>query len=399
MESIQMPAGGQTTNESLITVWHKQIGDKIVRGDLLFDMETDKATLSVESYCEGWLRAIVHVAGEKVSAGEAVAYIGAMDEALPGETATEALKATNEDDEYQSIMRGTIAQKTIHKAEPAQPANPERITPLASPLARKTARDHGLSLRDIAPSQGGIIKQQDVLAHLSGAVKAAPEEDGTLIPVSAMRGTIARRMLESVSTAPQYTVTVEIDMTECVKLRAQLMDTAKIAYHDILAKCVARAVASFPMINASFEGAHIRMHKNIHFGFAVGVENGLVVPVIRDVQTKTLSEIAAENRENIRLARAGALPIARMTGGTLTISNLGMYGVAQFTAILNQPESCILAMGEVAEKAVSIGGVIVSRQQMTLTASFDHRVIDGAVGAAFLKEVKALMENPYLLLI
>ena len=229
-------------------------------------------------------------------------------------------------------------------------------------------------------------------------------EESYFIETSPMRKTIAKRMTESVTKVPHFMVSIEIDMTQCIILKKKLNDyleegKVRISFNDILMKCVSKAIEKYPFINAMYGEEKIKIHKNVHFGLAVSVEGGLVVPVVRQTNKKTIIEIARENMNNIHKARNNQLPPADLTGGTITLSNLGMFGIDCFTAIINQPESCILAVGQIAEKPVSRDGQITSRPMMTITASFDHRVIDGAVGAAFLKEVKLLLENPELLLI
>lgn len=413
MNKIIMPPGGQTTDESLIVKWHKKVGDKIERGDVLFEIETDKATLEVESYCEGYLRAALYGEDEKVSTGEVVAYIGGLDEPLPEQQPTESeaksesessspAAVDEEEDEYQPIMPGQQSAKAAPAAQaPAAASAPAARTAsgrvAASPLAKKLARDNGLDLANI--SVDGVIKKQDVLDYLAGGAAAA---DVTYLPTSTMRKVIARRMDESVKTAPHYTVSMAIDMTACIALRKKLNEylagTVKISFNDILAKCVAKAIEKYPLINATYGEEQITVYRNVDVGLAVGIDNGLVVPVVRKVNEKTLSQIAAENSANVQKAKDGKLAGSDM-GGTITISNLGMFGVDHFTAIINQPESCILAVGAIEEKAVSINHEIVSRDMMNITASFDHRLIDGAVGAQFLKEVKTLLEQPELLLV
>lgn len=403
MNKIMMPPGGQTTDESLIIKWHKKVGDKIQRGDVLVDIETDKAILEIESYCEGYLRAAMFEEGEKASNGDVIAYVGAQDEQLQLEESVASQKQTAEEaeDEYQPIM----------KTETKQPVEALKITPvlesqsgkmLSSPLAKRLARDNNLKISDIPVPESGVIKKKNVLEYLRKSnVKEA--EDFYFIPTSTMRKVIARRMCESVYTAPHYTVSMDIDMTACIKIRKTLNyyagESVKISFNDIIAKCVAKAIKKYPLINSAYAEDQIKIFNNVNVGLAVGINGGLVVPVVKNVNSKSLSEIAVENNENVRKAKEGRLTSQEMSGGTITISNLGMYGVDNFTAVINQPESCILAVGGIKEKAVSINGEIVSKDMMNITASFDHRVIDGAVGAEFLKEVKIILEKPELLLI
>lgn len=411
MNKIIMPSGGQTTDESEIVKWHKKVGDPVKRGDVLFEIETDKATLEVESYCEGYLRAAYYQEGDKVAAGEIVAYVGGEQEALPQEegakaeqpqeTAPQAVE--EEEEEYQPIMgkrpqaaaSASSQQKTA--PEPAQAQG----KPLASPRAKQAARERGVDLQKVVPGPLGVIKYQNVLDYLEQ--KSADESDYEDVPLSSMRRTIARRMRESMDLAPHYTVSMDVDMGACIALRKKINDylggEVKVSFNDLLAKCVAKAVEAYPLINSSYLDDCIRMHRHVHVGLAVGVENGLLVPVVRSVDQLSLAQIARQNTENIQKAKAGKLAPSDMSGGTITISNLGMFDVDHFTAVINQPESCILAVGRIAERAVSVNHTIVSREMMNITASFDHRGIDGAVGAQFLRQVKRLLEQPELLLV
>lgn len=388
MYNIMMPPGGQTTDESLIAKWRKQVGDKIKRGDILFEIETDKATLEVESYCEGYLRAVRYLEGEKASTGEIVAFVGEKEEPVPGDP----LKGIQ--DEYRPILS---SKKNVPMTDSNQSTS-EKV--MASPRAKKAAKDNQLELSDIK-SRTGIIKSEDILSHVNQALPDALEYEK--IPMSNMRKIISRRMCESVNLAPHYTITMDIDMSACIRLRTQINEyldgIIKITFNDLIIKCTAKAMEKNPMINVSLEGDEIKVYRNVNVGLAVGMEHGLVVPVVKCVNKKSLSEIAEENRINIDKAQSGTLSSDAMSGGTITVSNLGMFGVDDFTAVINQPESCILAVGAIAEKAVSVNSEIRSRNIMTITASFDHRVIDGMVGAQFLKTVKMFLENPGLLLV
>lgn len=404
MYSILMPPGGQTTDESQIVEWHRREGDKVERGDILFEIETDKATLEVQSYCSGYLRKILCREWEKAAAGAVVAYIGEREECLPGEEKTLTADVDTEErieEEYQPIIKGESAKKCEEQQTESGTAEVyEKTKILASPRARYTAKENGLKISEI-PSKTDIVKEADVLNYLN-CPKSVQSEYET-IPLSNMRKVIARRMCESMYTAPHYTVSMDIDMEECIRLRRQLNqymeEDVKITFNDLIVKCAAKAIEKYPMINSVYGEHELKVYKNVNAGLAVGVENGLVVPVVRSVNLKPLGQIARENRENVIKAQTGRLTTEEMTGGTITISNLGMYGAKSFTAVINQPESCILAVGSINEIPVCINREIVIRNRMTVTASFDHRVIDGVLGASFLKEVKLLLENPALLLL
>lgn len=421
MFAIKMPKSGQTTDESLIARWNKKIGDPVKRGDSLISIETDKATLEVESYCDGYLRASLFKEGQFVSAGEIVAYVGQIDEPLPDEVNVKVQPA-GDDDEYKPIMLlsgeddklsintvTTLSEQLFKEGVSGTQEHDNKV--LASPKAKRAAKELGVPLTSICTQNNDIIKYENVMSKYTndirvnrGNLKSETQNEAYYItPLTAMRTAIARKMCESAQTIPQYTVTVDINMENTIRLRNilnnELGNSCKIAYHDLLAICVARAIADHPNISATFTEDGIKIYNGVHIGLAVSLEQGLVVPVVRDVQSKSLSEIASENSCNIAKAKEGKLTGEDMTGGTITISNLGMYGVECFTALINPPESCILAMGSISEKPVKVSGEMVFRNYMTLTAAFDHRLIDGAVGASFLHRVKKLMESPEVLLL
>lgn len=399
LTKIIMPSSGQTTNESLIVKWHKKIGDEVKRGDVLFEIETDKATMEVESYAEGYLLSINYNEGEYVSSGEIVSYIGAQGEKIPNDSKRADVP---EEDEYQPILKTekVVEEKTEVKGN--VPSN-EKGKVLASPAARQKAKDKNVKIEDVySASDKQVVKHQDVVEYLK-TEESGSKEEYYHIATSNMRKVIARRMQESVSTAPCFTVSMDVDVSGSTALRKTLNgylkdEGIKVSFNDIIMKCASKAVEKFPMINSTYGEDKIKVYKNVNFGLAVGIEGGLVVPVVRETNNKSISQIARENMINIDNAKSNKLPKENMSGGTITLSNLGMFGVDNFTAIINQPESCILAVGQIAEKPVSINGQILSKQMMTITASFDHRNIDGAIGAAFLRELKILLESPELIL-
>lgn len=273
------------------------------------------------------------------------------------------------------------------------------------PNAKKIAREQQVSLRDVAEFAGkSILKRQDVQAYLDQEGKdaaEAKEAEDTRIPLTTMRKVIARRMLESSANIPSFQATVEVDMTNCIALRGAVnagRKEGKISYNDILFKCMEAAIRRYPYLNASYTDEAILVHKDVNIGLAVSVEAGLVVPVNKKVNGKGIEEIAADNRTNIQKAREGKLAPEDMSGGTITLSNLGMYPVTEFNAIINPPEVCILAVGAMEEKPVWEDGQWKPVPVMKITGSFDHRVIDGAYGAQFLAELKKIMENPALAL-
>lgn len=401
---IIVPEGGQTSSEVVLVEWHKSVGEQVERGELLFSVETDKAVLDIESCGKGILLETYFKAGETVSTGEIVAYVGDPGEKPPPKFQENGASQNiiTQDDEYQPILRRdeTLNKQVKHSSPQNEPLIVNARKLLASPAARRLAKNRNIDLADVANVSGKPVKCRDVENYLSG-IKA----DGrthTVHQFSKIRRTVARRMVESVNTIPAFTVTADVDMDECIKFRKELneslrLGSIKISFNDIIMKCACLAIKKFPIVNSSFTEDGIREFHDVNFGLAVGLDTGLIVPLVKGANTKTIHEIAAANMENIELARQGKLLAESLSGGTITLSNLGMFGVKCFTAIINPPESCILAAGEIAERAVSRNGQIISRPVMTVTASFDHRTVDGATGAAFLKELKALLENPRMM--
>jgi pyruvate dehydrogenase E2 component (dihydrolipoamide acetyltransferase) len=389
--NIIMPSAGQTTSDLLVVAWYKKAGDTVRRGDALFSIESDKATMDIESYAEGILLRVYHEAGETVKAGEAMAYIGVEGEAAPEDDAGD----------YTPIpVAGRQTALPEPHSQARQTVASNRIT--ASPAARKAASESGIALGDLAKETGRLpVKRRDVFDALERRQSGGEAQYETASP---MRKTIARRMLESTTGVPQYFVSMDVNMDAVIALRVKFNEylkesSAKVAYHDILIKCACAAIKSHPLINASYDDGSIRRSRHVNFGLAVGLPEGLLVPVLREADQKSIARIAVENARNIERARSGSLKQEEISGGTITLSNLGMYGVDSFTAILNRPEACILAAGGILEKPVVRSGVVVSGHVMNLTATFDHRLIDGAEGASFLRDLKQLLEEPALLLL
>ena len=414
LKEITMPAGGQTTDTSVVGTWLVKQGDKVKRGDPLLEIETDKATLTVESFAKGTVLAILVEEGDQASAGDVIAYIGEesdlpeLEKRLKGEKAEAPEEAGTQKVSPQAAAEGEEAEY-----QPIDPSSPVRYVSgkedlgeiKAMPNAKKIAREQQVSLRDVAEFAGkSILKRQDVQAYLDQEGKNAAEvkeAEDTRIPLTTMRKVIARRMLESSANIPSFQATVEVDMTNCIALRGAVnagRKEGKISYNDILFKCMEAAIRRYPYLNASYTDEAILVHKDVNIGLAVSVEAGLVVPVNKKVNGKGIEEIAADNRTNIQKAREGKLAPEDMSGGTITLSNLGMYPVTEFNAIINPPEVCILAVGAMEEKPVWEDGQWKPVPVMKITGSFDHRVIDGAYGAQFLAELKKIMENPALAL-
>lgn len=396
-----MPASGQTAAESLIVRWNVVEGDEIKRGDVLFEIETDKATMKVESFAQGTLLKIVSAAGEKVEAGKVVAYIGKPGEKVGGVQPEHGEARTGcEEDEYQPIMKKEQPAKPIREKQAEQPGKQEAGNDVvqASPAARKLAKETNRDIAALYKRLGRPVKAADVQNETqqdAGYDVEAP---------SAMRKVIARRMLESTTQAPQFTVSINPDMTEMIALRAQLNDVlaedSRVSFNDLLAKCVCMAVKKVPYINAQYvSDEEIRLYRHVNIGIAAALPDGLVVPVVKNADTLTLAGLARQSAKLVGEAKNGRLQAADMQGGTITISNLGMYGIDNFTALVNRPESAILAVGGIIDTPVGRNGSVKLRPLMNITASFDHRMIDGGVGALFMAELKRLVEHPVSVLL
>jgi len=403
LNRILMPSGGQTTDEMLILKWNKQVGDIINKGDILFEIETDKAVLEVESFAEGKLLEISYPAGLTVKVGAVVALIG--EEA-------DVKKSVNPDDNKSMGISASVTNKTqpteLIIEQTVEVAKGKRI--LASPLAKSLAKIENIRLEDVAMTvSNSIIKKADIYQYLKNEKDTKTHEilnatdEYNLLEVSSIRKTIARRMKESLSVAPHYVISVDVDMTATVALRNKLnankqVVPAKISFNDIIMKVVAKAIERFPIINSTYNENQICVFKEVNIGLAVALEMGIIVPVVRSVNKKSILEISIANTKNIDKVKNNQISETDLKGGTITISNLGMFGIDYFTAIINQPESCILAVGSISKKPVVFGNEIVIRDIMNITGSFDHRVIDGAIGAQFLQKIREVLENPVLLL-
>lgn len=381
---VVMPSAGQISDRLRIIRWCKRVGDEVKRGEVLFEIETDKATMEIESYRDGVLLAILHPENDVVEVGQVVAYIGEKGELPPENT-----------DQREKPEREKISPIPHPQGERESPEKP-----LASPLAKRLAREHHLDLQDISRALSkAVIKKEDLEAFLQKTLEGKTE-DWYSLPLSLARKVIAQKVVQSASSIPHYTISIDVDMSQCVALRQRLKESHKIkvSYNDLIMKCAAQAAEKYPLVNAVFEGERVKVYRNVDFGLVVRIEDGLLVPVVKEVNRKSLPEVARENEGNIRKARNGELTYEDLSPGTITLSNLGMYGVDCFTAIIYPPQTCILAVGKIAERPVCREGEIGVRPLVTITASFDHRLIDGAYGAEFLMEAKKLLEDPWFLI-
>ncbi len=418
-EIIRMPRLSDTMEEGVIVEWLKKVGDSIEPGDILAEVETDKATMELESYHVGTL---LHI-GVKEGAVPVNGVLAVIGE--EGEDFSEALSAAKADEEVagttsESNGVGSKAEKpeTV-EAEAAQPAedlvaesagdaasgSDDRIK--ASPLARSMAKERGIQLEGLkGTGEHGRIVKQDILNHLEqGGVTAksiaAPSLSEKEVVVSQMRKVIARRLSESKFTAPHFYVTVAVDMSNAIEVRKSLNATAppKISFNDLIVKATAMALTKHPEVNTSWLGDKIRFNGSVNIGVAVAVEDGLMVPVINNADQKTLSVINQEVKVLAGKARERKLQPQEMQGNTFTISNLGMFDVDEFTAIINPPDASILAVGSIVQKPVVREGQIEVGNIMKITLSSDHRIVDGASAAAFLQTLKANLEQPVRMLL
>lgn len=427
---VEMPKMSDTMEEGVLVSWLAEEGDAVSSGDIIAQVETDKATMDLEVYDDGVLLKKVIPAGAAVPIGGLIAVLGEAGEDISGLLAgydggagvadSEAPAASTGDGAVQSAETEAPPQ-TTETAEPPVSADAGRVK--SSPLARRLAEEHGVALQQVAGSgpEGRIVKR-DVEAAIRQAVPGrsvdpgysapaaleAPAEDAfETLPVSQMRKTIARRLAESKFTSPHFYVTVDVDVEQAVAARARINRKAeaeggvKISFNDLVTKACALALSRHPAANASWleqEGV-IRRHGQVHVAIAVAIDDGLVTPVIRHADRKGLAQIAAETRELARRARDRSLQPEDWEGSTFTTSNLGMYGVEEFTAIINPPNACILAIGAIRDEAVVRDGAIAPGKRMKLTLSSDHRVVDGAVAAAFVGTVRSYLEEPLSMLL
>lgn len=411
IKEITMPAGGQTTDTSMVSEWLVKEGDKVNRGDALLEIETDKATLTVESFAKGIVLAIVAEQGDELPAGAVLAYVG--DENDKAELNTKLENKTEniekeevlnvDEEEYQPIDL-TASVRYVNQTNQEKPTLESKCEEIkAMPNAKKIAKENGVSLSNVAQFVGkNTLKKQDVVTYLKSEKNGEQiVKNDVVIPLTKKRKVIAQRMLESSQNIPTFTASVEVNMEQCILFRKITNESKerKISYNDILLKCIEAATRKYPYVNASYTEEGIVIHEDVNVGLAVGVDTGLVVPVVKNVEIKNVLQIAEENRQNIERARNGSLSIEEMTGGTITLSNLGMYPITKFTAIINPPEVCILAVGAMEDKPVLKNSLWTTVPVMTITGSFDHRVVDGAYGAQFLAELKKIVENPVLALL
>lgn len=418
-EVVRMPKMSDTMTEGVVAKWHKKVGDKVKTGDLVAEIETDKATMEFESYQEGTLLYIGIEEGKAAPVDAIIAILGKEGEEykdLLNETPPAKAEAAPAPKEEVKTVETPVAKAPEKPAAVASPAvSAPRVSSSddsrlkASPLAKKLAEDKGIDIGRVQGSgENGRIVKRDIDWYKPGSsvgggasVPAFVGKEGfEEVAVSQMRKTIAKRLAESKFSAPHFYITMEIDMDKAIEARESINSAidVKISFNDLVIKSVAAALRNHPKINSSWLGDKIRYNHHIHIGVAMAVEEGLLVPVVRFADGKTLSQISTEVKEFSKKAKDKKLQPADWEGNTFTISNLGMFGVDQFTAIVNPPDSCILAIGGIKQTPVVKNNQIVPGNVMNVTLSCDHRVVDGASGAAFLKTLKQMLENPVLML-
>lgn len=395
--------------EGNIISWLKKVGDKVSPGDVLAEVETDKATMDLESFHEGVLLYIGMESGT-VPVDGVIAVIGAEGEDFQAQldAAQNETPAAESAEEAPAAKEETAAQAA--SAPAVSNSSDDRIK--ASPLAKKMAADNGLDLASISGTgEGGRIIKKDIEDALKSGVSSPSSAPATQyiipsgqdqeIPVSQMRKVIAKRLGESKFSAPHFYLTIECDMARSIDARKAInaKGDVKISFNDIVVKACAMALRKHPMINSSWMGDKIVVHGDVNIGVAVAVEEGLLVPVVRHADAKPLTAIGAEVREYAGRAKEKRLKPEEMSGNTFTISNLGMFGIEEFTAIINPPDACILAVGTIVQKPIVKDGQIAVGNMMKVTLSCDHRVVDGAKGAAFLQTLRDYLENPLSMLV
>lgn len=407
--AVQLPALSPTMKDGRITKWLKNEGDKITSGTEIAELETDKSNLAIEAYDDGILLKILVKAGDSAPVGSTIAWIGKAGEAIP-ETpppAAAPVAAAPAPVAAAPAAAAPVKAAPVAAAPVAPPAPAGRLR--ASPLAKKVAETQGVDLSGVQGSgPNGRIVRRDVEAALekkpAGGAPVFARASGvrlppTTIPVTQMRKVIAQRLTEVKPGVPHFYLNVDIEMDQALKLREEAKaQELKISVNDVLVKAVAVAVRRFPRINQVFAGDVIQQLQNVDVGIAVAIEDGLITPIVKDADQKGLVEIAAEVRDLAERAKKKALKPDEYTGGSITISNLGMFGIDSFIAVINPPQASILAVGKVEPKVVVRDGQMVIRQMMSMTFSGDHRVVDGAVGAQFLQIVRDLLEHPMRLL-
>ena len=398
---VLMPKLSDTMDEGKILKWVRKEGEKVKQGETIVEIESDKADMELEAYDSGVLRKIVVQEGGKAPIGALIAVIGDANENIDA-LLTESTSAAPAKKEEKKETPASVQHSSSTPQVLIQPTQGDGKVK-ASPLAKRLAKENNINLGSVQGSgpQGRVIKR-DIESAMSGKMSVtrstATIVPGTVeeIPLSAIRKTIAKRMTESKVTAPHFYVTVEVDMEPAMAFREQINSATdiKLSFTDIIIKASAAALMKHPQVNATYLGDKSRQYHYVHIGVAVALDEGLITPVIKNCEQKRIDQINHELRDLVDRARTRKLKQDEYQGSTFTISNLGMFGVEDFVAIINPPEGAILAVGSIVEKPVVKNGTITVGHTMKITISADHRIIDGAVAARFLQDLKKFMENP-----
>lgn len=406
---IEMPKLSDTMEEGVIAKWNVKEGDKVSSGDVIAEVETDKATMEVEVFDDGTILKILAKEGDAIPLGGLMAVVGEEDEdisdILEGAESGEESEKADVKEEAQKEKKTSEKEEKTEKTSTSSASDNGRIK--ASPLAKKIAEDKGIDLSQVEGSgpEGRIIKRdiedyKPAAASGTQSVQYTSEEDED-IKISQMRKTIARRLAESKFTNPHFYETIDIDMEHAIAARNRLNEISevKISFNDIVVKACAAALRKHPYVNSSWMDDVIRQHGDVNIAVAVAIEEGLMTPVINHADKKNLRQISSETRELAGLAKDRKLQPEQMEGSTFTVSNLGMFGIEEFTAIINPPNVCILAVGAIRDVPVVKDGEVVPGKRMKVTLSSDHRVVDGAKAADFLNTLRELLENPLSMLL
>ena len=422
-EVVRMPKMSDTMEEGVISAWHKKVGDSVESGELMAEIDTDKATMEYESYNDGTVLYLGAKEGESVAVDGVLAIVGEAgadyELLLKAETSASGAQAAEIKEAPASKEETPQPTPEVSKAVSSSPVPTSNGRTKASPLAKKLASEKGIDLTLVTGSgDGGRIIKRDIENYVPAQATAQKadasasnvaitlpsvvgEESFEETKVSQMRKTIAKRLAESKFTAPHFYLTMEINMDKAIEARKSMNEISpvKISFNDMVIKAAASALRQHPQVNSSWLGDTIRTNHHVHIGVAVAVDEGLLVPVVRFADSKSLSHIGTEVRELAGKAKNKELQPADWEGNTFTISNLGMFGIEEFTAIINPPDSCIMAVGGIKETAIVKDGQLAVGNIMKVTLSCDHRVVDGAVGSAFLQTFKGLLEDPVRILI
>ena len=405
-----MPALSPSMTEGVLAKWHKKVGDTIKPGEVIAEVETDKATMDLEAYDKGTILQISAPEGSKVAINGRIAIVGEPGEKVDSLSAPAPVASATA---VATTVTSSAPAPTVAVAPVVAPMNMGRVK--ISPLAKKVAAEKGVDVSGVAGSgPGGRIVRRDVESAQAGSTVRSsagifggkPIAQDGVRPVSQMRAAIARRLVESKTTAPHFYVEREVDAAPLAKLRASANaalemagEKLKLSVNDFVLKAAVEALRRVPAVNSSWEGSSIRQHGAVHLAFAVALPDGLITPVIRNAHAKDFRTIAREAKDLGAKAKAGKLQPEEYTGGTFTVSNLGMIGVERFSAILNPPQAAILAVGATVKKpVVAANGAIVPGERMSLTVSADHRVVDGLMAGEFLKALVEVLESPGVLL-